>query len=92
MYKDDELLRLPSPTALVRGHELPLPGKLPDDHKGINAGVIVMTPGSDCGFSAMQSQFEQNSINGVSYGTAPEPPKLERITGTERLPCEAWSG
>ena len=40
----DELLRLPSPTALVRGHELPGPGQLPRKHQGINAGVITIGP------------------------------------------------
>ena len=40
----DELLQLPSPTALVRGHELPGPGQLPGRSQGINAGVITIRP------------------------------------------------
>ena len=50
----DELLQLPTPTAYMRGHKSPEPGKRRDESTltnetgqivyGINAGVIVLTP------------------------------------------------
>ena len=76
----DELLSLPTPTALVRGRELPLPGQMPGEHKGINAGVIVLSPHSNGpgGFQDMKRQLEQDAANGVRYGTAPEQNFLSR--------------
>ena len=65
----EELFRLPTPTALIRGQELPKPGDMPSWYQGINAGVIILSP-SLAVLSAMTSYLITTDY--VDFGTAPE--------------------
>ena len=74
----DELLRLPSPTALYTGRELPQPGQVQREERNINAGVIIMEPHAKGGFPAMMKNLRKNAAQGTTYGTAPEQKFLSR--------------